>query len=120
MRSTVFRQTLVLILWIGLASPGLAHAQQHGSYSSEDDLIEVMFAPGSRTLLRNDVLVDEGIAATAGIESILQAVPWHTWTRASAGKVMRFTRRVIRFDGNRHSWKARLMRIRWPKWTTIL
>jgi serine protease len=84
MRSTSIGRTLVLIIWIGLASPGLAHAQQSGSYPAEDDLIEVMFAPGSRTLLRNDVLVDEGIDATTGIDPILKAVAWHKWDRISA------------------------------------
>jgi len=48
---------------------------------TEEDLIEVMFAPDSKVRLRDGALVDLATNALAGIDGVLQKLEWFEWYR---------------------------------------
>lgn len=75
--------SLSLALTVSIVTAGGAHAQATtpSGYACEDDLIEIMFAPASRVLLRDGVPVDLNGAATVDVEQLLQDVSWHEWHR---------------------------------------
>jgi len=58
----------------------LVTEEEHG-YPSEEDLIEVMFAPDSKVRLRNGTLVDLATNALAGVDDVLKVIEWFEWYR---------------------------------------
>jgi serine protease len=48
---------------------------------TEEDLIEVMFAPDSKVRLRDGALVDLATNALAGVDDVLQKLEWFEWYR---------------------------------------
>ena len=59
----------------------LATEEEHG-YPSEEDLIEVMFAPDSKVRLRHGALVDLATNALAGVDDVLEELEWFEWYRS--------------------------------------
>jgi len=55
--------------------------EEENGYPSEEDLIEVMFAPDSKVRLRNDALVDLTTNALAGVDDVLEVLEWFEWYR---------------------------------------
>jgi hypothetical protein len=50
-------------------------------YASEADLIEILFARDSRVRLRNGALIDLETNALAGVDGVVQRLPWFEWYR---------------------------------------
>jgi len=65
----------LLIITVGGPSAGLGQP-----YSSEDDLVEVMFSPDSRVRLRGGAPVDLGAKqGLTGVNQVLQKLAWSQW-----------------------------------------
>ena len=73
---------MAMILLLGSAAT-VAPRPASGGYPCEGDLLEIMFAPESRTRLRDGSPTDSATDATAGIDQALGSLAWHRWSRIS-------------------------------------
>ncbi len=74
---------LVALVALGAGSDAICLAAPRAGqpYACEEDLIEVMFAWGSKVRLRGESLVDFAGNALLGVEPRLQSLAWFEWER---------------------------------------
>jgi hypothetical protein len=91
-KSPILAGILVLLLAVpaGLAQVDIETNLESGPsmqnatnqpYASEADLIEILFARDSRVRLRNGILIDLETNALAGVDGVVQRLPWFEWYR---------------------------------------
>jgi serine protease len=109
---------VLTVLVFSSTPPGGAQPQTAPGYASEDDLIEVMFAAGSKARLRGGSLVDTKTNTPMDVQAVLQTLAWHQWSRI--GNVSEEKLDEIQARGERMSGKPlynlnNIYRLRIPK-----